>query len=110
MRIQLLRSSQFVLICMVWSMLIDFGACGSGPEYVATTRKPESLVSTVYVYGPRLSLGMLMSPFDRRSSSETYLPSPANLRRSAFAMAIKSFFTPTVSIVARGDDPPIETG
>src|SRR4051812_1716527 len=51
---------------------------------------------------------MLMSPFDRRSSSDTYLPSLAILRRSAFAIAIRSFFTPTVSIVARGDEPPTD--
>src|SRR5438270_9253287 len=89
-------------------MLIDRGACVSGPEYVATTRNPLSLVSTEYVYGPRVLPGMLMSPFDRRSSSDTYLPSLASRRRSAFAMAIRSFFTPTVSMVARGDDPPTD--
>src|SRR3954469_4207383 len=89
-------------------MLIDLGACVSGPEYVATTRNPLSLVSKQYVYGPRVLPGMLMSPFDRRSSSETYFPSLASLLRSALAIAIKSFFTPTVSIVARGDDPPTD--
>jgi hypothetical protein len=39
---------QSLLICMVWSMLNRRGAFASGPEYVAVTRKPLSLVSTEY--------------------------------------------------------------
>src|SRR5882762_8469840 len=47
-----------------------------------------------------------MSPFDRRSSSETYFPSLAKRLRSALAMTIRSFRTPTTSIVVFGEPPP----